>query len=71
MGFPIGGDMSVALIIVLAWLVALPLAFLLTVAVHPRYLRWYVSRPKQQLVSRVDLSSAVAPHEAGPRPTWR
>ena len=63
--------MSVALIIVLAWLVVLPLAFLLVVAVHPRYLRWYVARPKHQVVSRVDLSTAVARRKAGPRPTWR
>ena len=71
MRFPIGGEMSVALTLVFAWLVVSPVAFLLLVALHPRYLRWHAGRPRNRLISRVDLSTAVAPREPGRRPTWR
>jgi hypothetical protein len=68
---PIGGEMSIALTVVIAWLVVLPLAFLLLVALYPRYLRWYVARPRRQLVSRVDLTASPLPRETHPRVTWR
>lgn len=58
--------MSVALVVVLAWLVGSPLAFLLVVLVYPRYLRWYVARPRRQLASRVDLpAETLPPHPMG------
>ena len=63
--------MSLALIIVLSWLAVLPLVFLLVVAVYPRYLRWYVARPRKQLLSRLNLPAAALRHKARPGPTWR
>ena len=63
--------MSVAFIVVLAWLAVLPLAFLLVVAVYPRYLRWYVARPRKRLLSPLDLPAAALRHKAWLGPTWR
>lgn len=62
--------MSVAPILVIAWLVVLPVGFLLLAAVYPRYLRRYVARGEHRLVQRVELP-ATASREARARPAAR